>query len=416
MGEVYRETRTVELKSRYDPESPADRLDLVKEVVALANSGGGEIRLGVEKHGDGRPGGVVADGWFFDSAALSHLIDSYVAPGHVAVSTSFEVAESPDYQVVVVTVEPHETPPVVFARDGRYEADKTSVTVFARHTIVCRRGGKTGLATHADHRAWIDAAVRAERERILQNLVLATVLPAGASIQVVGESGEMSAEPRALLDQAVRSWRADRAKLLSRQDLLVLFLARKMLTLDEPASDLILHSALRRRPTLWFWVDRVHPESTRLSRILLEAVAGSDRDRSDAASSIVDLAALFLDPKRYGEIVTALGSSRYKHFQDAAERGGSRRNVLARLGGLRDRQLRGEPLRQVREVGLEESADELGRTLLGMKPSNTAANRLLGPVGFELMLRHRPELSTVLSTSSARDQSPLSVESSSQPE
>jgi hypothetical protein len=393
MDGAERETRTVESQCRYDPDSPADRLELVKDVVALANSGGGEVRLGA----------AVGKEWFFDPVAFAELIDSYVTPSHVAVATSFADADSPGRQVVMVTVEPYETPPVVFARDGSFESDVGNVTVFARHTVVCRHGEKTELATHADHRVWIDAAVRTERERILQNLVLATLLPAGASIQVVGESGEVSAEPRALLDGAVRSWRADPAKLLSRQDLLVLFLARKMLTFDDAAGDLILHSALRRRPTLWFWVDRIHPESNRLARILFEAVAGSDRDRSDAASSILDLSALVLDPPQYGEIVTALGSSRYKHFHDAAERGGDRQAVLARLRRLRDRQLRGELLCRAREVDLEEIAGELGRALLGTRPPNAAANRWLGPVGFELMLRHRPELAALLGTVSAGD-------------
>jgi hypothetical protein len=145
----------------------------------------------------------------------------------------------------------------------------------------------------------------------------------------------------------------------------------------------------------------VFPEPARTERLLLEAVAGSDRDRSDAASSIVDLAALLLDSPRHAKVVAALASSHYRHFRDAAEGGGDRQVVLERLVRLRDRQVNGGPLRRAREHEIEEVADELGRALLGPVPANTAANRLLGPVGFELMLRHHRELGTALEIAAA---------------
>jgi hypothetical protein len=40
------ETRGVELKSAYNAEDLADRLGLIKEIVAFAHAGGGEIHLG----------------------------------------------------------------------------------------------------------------------------------------------------------------------------------------------------------------------------------------------------------------------------------------------------------------------------------------------------------------------------------
>jgi hypothetical protein len=401
MADVGRGNRTVVLYPRFDPGNPADRLGLVREVVALANSGGGEILFGVESHSGDRPGLDRASRAFFDAEALTDLIDGCIAPGHVAISTGSAQADRPGRHVISVVVDPQEKPPLVFSKEGRYPAEAGEVTIFQRNTVVTRHGARTGLATGADHRRWIDAAVRAERQRMLQVLTLASSLPPGASISIVHEAGEVSTEPRALLDRAVRSWRADPSKLLGRQDLLALFLARKALTLDDPTGDLVLHSALRRRATLWFWVDRVFPEPGRMERVLLEAVAGSDRDRSDAASSIVDLAALLLDPARHTKVVAALGSSRYRHFRDAAESGGDRQTVLERLVRLRDRQVNGGPLRRAREYEIEECADELGRALLGPVSANTAANRLLGPVGFELMLRHHRELGTALEIAAA---------------
>jgi hypothetical protein len=400
MDGIVPEGRTYGLKSRYDPGSAADRLDLIKQVVALANSGGGEIRFGSDE-GSGPPGAGAA-GQHFDAVTFAGLIDRYIAPDHVEISTSLEKADSSGGCVVVIKVQAQEAPPVVFSRDGRYRHEGREVAVFRRHTVVSCHGTKAELATRADYHRWTDTAVRAERRRILENLGLVVSLPPGAAIQVVTGSGEVSSEPRVLLDRSVRSWRADPSKLLSRQDLLVLFLSRRGLTLERADGELVLHSALRRRPTLWFWVDSIHPDAAQLARVLLEAVAGSDRDRSDAASSIIDLSALLLDPARHEEIVAALGSSRYKHFHDAATRGGDRNGVLTRLDRLRDRRLGTGPLRTAKQNDIEATADELGRALLGGVSSNTAANRLLGPLGFELMLRHRPELISALGVAPAR--------------
>lgn len=226
MDEVEREARAVDPRSRFDAGSAAGRLGLIKEVVALANSGGGEIRLPVKEHGAGQA--LVADQnqAFFEAAALTDLVDSYIAPDHVEVSINLEGVDSPGHRVVLITVSPHEMPPLVFSKDGQYLAEKENVVVFRRHTVVSRHGVKAELATCADHRGWVDAAVRAERERMRQILTVAASLPDHASIQVVSESGETSSEPRVMLDRSVRSWAADPSKLLSRQDLLVLFLAQ----------------------------------------------------------------------------------------------------------------------------------------------------------------------------------------------
>src|SRR5438309_8994608 len=45
------ESRTVDFKSRFDPERPADWCELVKDIVAIANSGGGSILIGVDDDG-----------------------------------------------------------------------------------------------------------------------------------------------------------------------------------------------------------------------------------------------------------------------------------------------------------------------------------------------------------------------------
>src|SRR5437667_11676782 len=46
-----RESKTIEFKERFDIKSPGEWVEIVKDIVALANSGGGAILFGVKNNG-----------------------------------------------------------------------------------------------------------------------------------------------------------------------------------------------------------------------------------------------------------------------------------------------------------------------------------------------------------------------------
>ena len=46
-----RESKLIDFKSAFDPESTGDWCELVKDIVAMANSGGGAIVIGLDNSG-----------------------------------------------------------------------------------------------------------------------------------------------------------------------------------------------------------------------------------------------------------------------------------------------------------------------------------------------------------------------------
>lgn len=49
--EARRESRSIEFKKEFDPRSPRDWCELLKDIAAIANSGGGFIIFGADSRG-----------------------------------------------------------------------------------------------------------------------------------------------------------------------------------------------------------------------------------------------------------------------------------------------------------------------------------------------------------------------------
>lgn len=379
------ETSAVEFKEQYDPDSLADRLHLVKEIVAMSNATGGEIHLGVSDGGSGRPGldKGVADA--LEPARLSDMVYKYVAPDHLEVTVERRDADRAGRVVVCILVPRCADPPLVFSKQGECEGSKGKQTVFRQHGVYRRKGTKAEPASRQDFRDWIAAAVAAERDRWRSRVALLSSLPDGAVLQIRAPDGEAVEEPGSHLRRAVAQYRDDPTKLLSGRDLLAAFIARAGTTFDESAYELLIQSALRRRPTLFLWLALAEPSSERACDMLKSALSASDRDKSDAGRSIIDISALYLDDESYDDVLADLASSRYAHFREAAEAGRDRGDVLRRLGEAHRMNLDGSELGWWSDQHLLDVADRVARGLL--QKSNSGASRRLSALGSELLLR-----------------------------
>ena len=286
------ETNQLELKSTHDPSQRRDRLELVREIVAMANADGGEIHLGAEESGS-RPGLSTEAVELLDPAIIQDFADSFVKPDHIHIECSAEAGDEGDRSVVVISVVPSGEYPLVFTKPGDYEDNNgSSKKVFAQHTIYRRRGTKAEPARREDIRRWIKQAVNRERESWKSRVAILAKLPEGATLEVVTDADQALDEPAALLRHQTRLFNRNPEKLLTKHDLAMIFLARDQLDLRNDEAAILLHSALRRRPTLFFWLDLIDPAADVVDRIIDEALTGTDRDKSDAARSIVEVAAL----------------------------------------------------------------------------------------------------------------------------
>jgi predicted HTH transcriptional regulator len=114
-----RESKHIEFKEGFDPALGQDWCETIKDIVAIANSGGGILVFGLTSRGVpvDRPIGIAG----IDPADISNRIRAYVG----SVELSFEIVElaKHDHQLIGLLVEPAPLP-IVFTRPGTYADGK----------------------------------------------------------------------------------------------------------------------------------------------------------------------------------------------------------------------------------------------------------------------------------------------------
>jgi predicted HTH transcriptional regulator len=111
------ESESVDYKASFDPSQGAEWLELIKDVVAFANSGGGAIIVGIADSGD-VVGCDITSLKKIDPAELTDKVHKYT--GHQFKDFSFvpvEVEGKPLFAVLVGGV----TVPLVFSKPGTYD-------------------------------------------------------------------------------------------------------------------------------------------------------------------------------------------------------------------------------------------------------------------------------------------------------
>ena len=159
-------------------------------------------------------------------------------------------------------------------------------------------------------------------------------LPEGSNLQVVTPSGAAIGSPMRLLENARRRRERDADHLLSYDDLLWVFRQRESLRFKNEDLKILLASSLRRNATLYWWIAQAGERRELVIDELFAVFEASDRDKSDAASSIVELAALFASDEELAALIDELKNSRYKHFREVGEQWQGR---AAELTDLTDR-------------------------------------------------------------------------------
>ncbi len=306
------EGQRVEYKEALDPTDSEDRLTLVKEIVAFANASGGRIVVGVAN--TGVPMGVPASGvagW--DPAKIGDLLDRFIDPDHLEVSISTSTEQVPDGKMLVtIDVPQFESPPLVMNKDGNHGGDASPT--FRRYSVFVRHNTKAEPARRADYLEWREDL----RNRILQQFQMVIQAPETAHLRIIGDE-EVRDEPNFFLSRAVDLFRQRPEKLLDGDDLLYLFQKRAAIDFSaDLVPELLIHSALRRRATLFFWLALTGVGPSRVAQILHSALGMTDRDKSDMASAVPLVAALYLSPGEYAELIGMMASSSYAHIADAA--------------------------------------------------------------------------------------------------
>ena len=157
--------------------------ELVGDVAAMANSGGGVI--------------VLTGGEEIDEELLHEQLERYVEPEF----DGFELQEitRSGRPATALVVEAVANTPLVFTRAGRYRrADGGEHLAFARGGLYFRHGAKSEPGTGADLRDFIKRQLDATRAQWLRNIRQVMHAPGGAEVAVI-ETAERDEEGRPTL-------------------------------------------------------------------------------------------------------------------------------------------------------------------------------------------------------------------------
>jgi len=371
------EGKLQDYKLHFDPTDEKARVDLVKNLVAMANAGGGQIVFG---RSETEIRGIDDSACqALDSARLSDFVSRYVKPSPV--DLSHEIQDLGDEHYLLIIRVAASVYPVVISRTGDWKGKPPKKPpLFREGDVWIRHSSKTERITYEDLRSWIERAKQEERERVLSRITMLVNLPDDAEIQVVSADQPPLDSPQRLLEYAALRHQYDSSHLLTTKDLAWLFMNRDSLEdISEGQIRLLIASALRRPPTLYWWILLVDDKPAIILDELQKCLQASDRDKSDAAHSVIEMAAIFASDVQLSEILEELRGSRYKHFRKAAEDWLER---TAMLNQLHDRiagaKYAGKFLHKFSNEELEKLATEVAIKLLSQR--KTADSRKLADI------------------------------------
>jgi len=174
-----KESRGVDFKRELDLGSPSCWPELVKDIVSMANSGGGLLVVGLED--DGRPSGCnVEDVLALDPAVVTDKVHKYT---HVHFA-DFEILERRKgrRKLAVFEIGGSDTP-IVFTDPGTYMRDKKHKSAFSKGSVYFRHGAKSEPGTSADVRKAFERQLNAARKAWLAGVK--AVSHAGPEARVV---------------------------------------------------------------------------------------------------------------------------------------------------------------------------------------------------------------------------------------
>jgi hypothetical protein len=190
-----RESKTVDFKRSFDPTNAGDWCELIKDIVAMANSGGGHIVIGVEDNGTAAADGAAAATLTLDPAQITDKVAKYTGTQF----DGFAIIEGMrgSTPVAVIAISPGSRP-LVFEKPGTYPAaDGKQKTAFGVGTVYVRHGAKSEPANAEDVARIFERLVQAVRREWLSGVRRVVNAPRGSTVNVLPPGIRQSSDPNA---------------------------------------------------------------------------------------------------------------------------------------------------------------------------------------------------------------------------
>jgi hypothetical protein len=200
-----RESKRVEFKAEFDPSSAQAWCEGLKDIVSIANSGGGVILFGVSKDGKAS-GSDLSSLLALDPAVIVDKIAQYTGEQF----SDFELVEAIRQGKPVAALRiAAATVPLVFVAPGTYDAGGgKQKSAFPKGGIYFRHGAKSEPGTTKDLRDAIERAVARVRRDWLGGIRKVVTAPAGHSVQVLPPEVRLNGSPTAMPVRLVTDTRA----------------------------------------------------------------------------------------------------------------------------------------------------------------------------------------------------------------
>jgi len=176
------ESASADFKSAFDPQSKQDWCELIKDIVAMSNSGGGLIIVGVDDDENPLSNADVASVLAVDPADVTNRIHGYTDQHFAA----FEIAPSTrrGTPVAVIDVGPSDIP-IVFTAHGGYATPGGQKAAFVKGSVYFRHGAKREPGTTDDLRQALERKLAQVKGFWLDGIGKIMAAPAGSDVQIV---------------------------------------------------------------------------------------------------------------------------------------------------------------------------------------------------------------------------------------
>jgi hypothetical protein len=210
------ESSEIDFKAAFDTTAARDWCELIKDIVAMANSGGGLVIVGVND--DGTPAtSNLTQLEALDPATVVDKIEKYTGQHLTNVGLS---KGSRHGAGVVVFVVPSVPIPIVFTAPGTYDiGGGKQKTAFSKGGVYFRHGAKSEPGTTEDLRLALNRELDRIRSSWLDGITKVVTAPVGATISVLPNEVHLSGDDgatgvRLVNDDSAPAFKAFRTDLL----------------------------------------------------------------------------------------------------------------------------------------------------------------------------------------------------------
>jgi hypothetical protein len=210
------ESAELDFKASFDPAATGHWCELIKDIVAMANSGGGTIVFGVNDDGTpaaGELGAVLS----IDPATITDKVKKYTGQHFAGCSMTGGTRQT--HLVAILSVA-SVSMPMVFTAPGTYDTGGGKQrTAFSLGTVYFRHGAKSEPGTSEDLRIALERELSRIRSSWLDGIAKVVTAPPGATVsvlpaQVALTGAEGATGVRLVNDEDAPAFRAMRTDLL----------------------------------------------------------------------------------------------------------------------------------------------------------------------------------------------------------